>query len=104
MAKNFVPIDLNVYATQFLFREDMIWRGMTAAGDKTVKDPIAYLNRMVHKYGEVVKEAAGLAYQYLPDNCLAECQRLIDETLSAKYGWKTCASWRAEGLLKFIRS
>lgn len=98
MAKKFASVDLNVYAEQFLFREDMIWRGMTATGSKNVKDSVAYLNRMTRKYGEIVKEAAGLAYELLPKYCLAECKRLIDEKLSAKYGWKTCAVWRSEGL------
>lgn len=98
MAKRIFAVDPAVYVSQFLFREDMIWKGMTAAGDSNVKDPIAYLNRMEKKFGAIVKEAAGLAYEFLPGNCLAECQRLIDERLSAKYGWKTCAEWRSEGL------
>lgn len=98
MAKRVIEINPAIYATDFLFRESMIWKGMTAAGSSTVNDPIAYLNRMQKKFGAIVKEAAGLAYEYLPNNCLAACGTKIDEALSAKYGWKTCREWRAEGL------
>ncbi len=97
MAKRVIEINPTIYATEFLFRESMIWKGMTAAGSHTVKDPIAYLNRMEKKFGAIVKEAAALAYEHLPHNCLAVCESKIDEALSAKYGWKTCREWRAEG-------
>lgn len=101
MAKARVTIDPAIYATEFLFRRDMIWKAMTAAGDNTVKDPIAYINRMEKKFGAIIKEAAGLAYQELPKNCLAVVETKIDEILCGKYGWKTVQEWRDESFKNF---
>ena len=96
MAKPKISIDPAIYATEFLLRCDMIWKAMTAAGDNTVKDPVAYLNRMEKKFGAIIKEAAGLAYQELPKNCLAVVETKIDEILCSKYEWKTVQEWRDE--------
>lgn len=96
MAKARVAINPAIYATEYLFRREMIWKAMTAAGDNTVKDPIAYINRMEKKFGAIVKEAAGLAYVELPKNCLAVVEDRIDEALCVKYGWTTIQEWRKQ--------
>lgn len=93
MAKRVVEIDPAIYATEYLLRRDMIWKGMSSH-DRHIKDPIAYLNRMEKKFGAIVKEAAGLAYEHLAGNCLAVCEDKVDEALCAKYGWMTIQEWR----------
>lgn len=100
MAKAIAQINPAIYATEFLFRKDMIWKAMSAAGSMSVKDPVAYLNRMEKKYGAIVKEAAGLAYEPLAKHCLAVVQDKIDEALCERYGWQTIEAWRAEDLIK----
>lgn len=95
MAKRIIEIDPVIYATDHFFRREMIWKGMSSHGSH-INDPIAYLNRMEKKFGKIVKEAAGLAYQELPKNCLAVVETKIDEALCSKYGWQTVQEWRDE--------
>lgn len=97
MAKRVIEIDPAIYATDFLARREMIWRGLASHGTH-IKDPIAYLNRMQKKFGSIVKEAAGIAYEYVNSECLAVCEDRIDERLSAAYGWTTIQAWRMESL------
>lgn len=103
MAKRLIEIDPAIYATDFLARREMIWRGLTSHGSN-IQDPIAYLNRMQKKYGSIVKEAAGIAYEYVNSECLAICEDKIDEALSAKYGWQTIQAWRMEPLESFKKN
>lgn len=70
MAKKQIQINPAIYATDYLFRRDMIWKGISSQGSH-ISDPIAYLNRMEKKYGPIVKEAAGLAYPLMTKDCLA---------------------------------
>lgn len=93
MAKT-LSINPEIYATEYLLRRDMIWKGMSGAGSNAIKDPIAYLNRMEKRFGAIIKEVAGLAYQELPKNCLAVVETKIDEILCEKYGWQTIQEWR----------
>lgn len=102
MAKQVIEIDSAIYATDFVSRRAMIWKGMSSH-DRHVKDPIAYLNRMQKKFGAIVKEAAGLAYQELPGNCLAVVEDKIDEALCLKYGWQTVQAWRNESIERMKR-
>lgn len=89
MGKRPNPIPVEAYATNLQARDAMIWKGMMGAGDSTVKDPIAYLARIALTYGPIVKEAAGIAYEYINVECYAVCADKIDERLSAKYGWES---------------
>lgn len=99
MAKKQVQIDPAIYATDHLFRRDMIWKGISSHGAH-VNDSVAYLNRMEKKFGSIVKEAAGLAYPFMTKDCLAVVETKIDEALSAEYGWQTIQDWRQESFEK----
>lgn len=76
------------YAADFKLRRDMIWKAISSHGNH-IKDPVAYLNRMEKRYGYIVKQAAGISYEYMHGYCLAEVERLTDERLSAIHGWQT---------------
>lgn len=84
----------DLYAKNFLLRETMIWKAMSAVGSSSIKDPIAYLNRQEKKFGPIVKEAVSLAYAEVSNNCLAVAKDNIDKLLSSKYGWATCQELR----------
>lgn len=88
MATRKVALPLEAYATNLVARREMIWTALNSFGSN-VKDKIAYLNRKAGVYGPIVKEAAGIAYEYISTECLAVCEDKVDERLSAKYGWES---------------
>lgn len=83
-------------ATDFRFREDMIWKAMSAVGSSAVKNPVAYINRMKKRFGdEYFLSALKVAYEISGRHCYAKEIQEIDKVVSAKYGWKTIIELRA---------
>lgn len=87
------------YATDIIARREMIWCALSSFG-RNIKDPIAYRNRKIKKFGPILTEAIGAAYPVMNDgkSCLAVCEDKVDEALSAKYGWTTIAAIREADL------
>lgn len=85
------------YATDIVARREMIWCALQAHGSH-VKDPIAYVNRKMKKFGPLLKDAVGYAYEFINTDCLAVCEDKIDAKLSAEHGWETIQAIRARDL------
>lgn len=82
------------FANNWQARDDMIWKAITAVNSESVKDPIAYINRMTKRYGDIFKIVVGFAYQTKNKFCYAVEREKIDDMISAKMQWKTIREHR----------
>lgn len=85
------------YATDIVARKKLIWCALSSFG-RNIKDPIAYRNRKVKKFGPILTEAIGAAYEFINSECLAVCEDKVDEALCAAHGWETIAAIRTRDL------
>lgn len=83
---------LTPYETDRQFRKEVLWRACSQM--RGVKDPIAYMNKQVKKYGEIYRDVFAAMYEVYHLNCIAVAEDKADQAVCAKFGWTSISQWR----------